>query len=435
MDAKAEQLVLDYLRRLGDATQQLLGPGERVAFMARARADIARQLAEHRAGATGDVLHVLGRFGDPRELVARERRRLDEATAPLTAAAVGEDAVVAGGRGPDDATGGGEGGVSATGGQTPAAPGAGGASATGRQTPAAPGEVLTGTPVTRGKRAPGARPPGQRPFDVPRPHRPLTARWRPGGAPRRPGGETQRPGRTPSEPDGLRQLLGGTPRQLGSAPRDPGQASWSPGTTPRQLGSAPRDPGQASWSPGTTPGQPSGTPPRLGDVPDPPEGAERRSGPPPPTGDAPQQPGQGPQQRRGPGPATSGVRLAGVLTLARRHPLETVAVLLLGVGGLIDPFPLWLLGAAAVLISRLWDARDKWAALAVPVGFALVGAIAIAGITARSGSLAGYASTVRIDGWDLIRAGSVAGAAYLAWRVRQGRRPRREPPWRRPPRG
>ena len=122
-----------------------------------------------------------------------------------------------------------------------------------------------------------------------------------------------------------------------------------------------------------------------------------------------------------------------MLALARRHPLETAAVLLLGVGGLIDPFPLWLIGAAAVLISRLWDARDKWAALAVPVGFALVGALAIAGLTARSGSLAGYASTVRIDGWDLIRAGSVAGAAYLAWRVRQGRRPRREPPWRRPP--
>jgi hypothetical protein len=121
------------------------------------------------------------------------------------------------------------------------------------------------------------------------------------------------------------------------------------------------------------------------------------------------------------------------VTLARKHPLEVVAVLLLGVGGLIYPFPLWLLGAVAVIASRLWDARDKWAALVVPVAFALVGAIAIAGLTARSGSLAGYARTVRIDGWDLIRAGSVAAAAYLAWRIPKGRRPRREPPWRRPP--
>ncbi len=110
-------------------------------------------------------------------------------------------------------------------------------------------------------------------------------------------------------------------------------------------------------------------------------------------------------------------------------------MVLLGAGGLIYPFPLWLLGAVAMIASRLWDARDKWAALGIQVAFALIAAIAIAGLTARSGSLAGYASTVRIDGWDLIRAGSLAAAGYLAWRVRQGRRPRPEPPWRRRPPG
>ena len=120
--------------------------------------------------------------------------------------------------------------------------------------------------------------------------------------------------------------------------------------------------------------------------------------------------------------------------LIRRHPLETAAVLLLGVGGLVYPFPLWLIGAAVVIASRGWDARDKWAALAVPMAFTLVAAIAIAGVFARSGTLAGYVSTVRIDGWDMVRAGSLVAAAYLAWRLRRGRRPRREPPWRRPPR-
>jgi len=130
-------------------------------------------------------------------------------------------------------------------------------------------------------------------------------------------------------------------------------------------------------------------------------------------------------------------RRASVLALVRGHPLETAAVALLGVGGLMYPFPLWLIGAAAVVASRLWDTRDKWSALAVPVAFALLGAIAVAGLTARPG-LAGYARTVRIDGWDLIRDGVLAAAGYLAWRVRQGPRPPRpprEPPWRRPPQG
>jgi hypothetical protein len=150
------------------------------------------------------------------------------------------------------------------------------------------------------------------------------------------------------------------------------------------------------------------------------------------------QPGRGGRPGGGPTPPDapgSGSHWRTIFGLVRAHPLEIVAILLLGLGGLIAPFPLWLLGAVAVLASRLWDARDKWAALAVPTAFALIGAIAIAGLTARSGSLAGYFRTVRIDGWDLVRAGSVVAAGYLAWRVRQGRRPRREPPWRRPPRG
>jgi hypothetical protein len=88
----------------------------------------------------------------------------------------------------------------------------------------------------------------------------------------------------------------------------------------------------------------------------------------------------------------------------------------------------------ALIASRGWDARDKWAAIGIPVAFTLLAAIAIAGLFGRSGSLAGYASTVRIDGWDLIRAGSLVAAAYLVWRLRRGRRPPREPPWRRPPR-
>jgi hypothetical protein len=125
--------------------------------------------------------------------------------------------------------------------------------------------------------------------------------------------------------------------------------------------------------------------------------------------------------------------LAAVFALMRRHPLEVAAILLIGVGVLVYPFPLWLFGALTVLVSRLWDARDKLAALTVPVAVAMFGAVLMAGLTSRSGTLSGYAHAVRIDGWDLIRTGALLSAVYLAWRMRQGRRPHREPPWHRAP--
>jgi len=273
MDARAEQLVLDYLRRLGEASRPLLGPQELSTFMARSQAAIAGQLGGAHASSPADVQSLLERLGDPRELAARERQRLDA-------------------------------------------------------------------------RASAAR-----------------------------------------RPTGLADLLSAAPaRPL--APAEP--------------------PGAGEG------GVRAGYPPGAG------EDSIRGGYPPDPQ----------------PGPVTgmTRARLRGVLALVRRHPLETVAVLLLGVGGLVYPFPLWLIAVAAVIASRGWDARDKWAAVAIPVAFTLIAAIAIAGLFARSGSLAGYLSTVRIDGWDLIRAGSVVAAAYLVWRLRRGRRPPREPPWRRPPR-
>jgi hypothetical protein len=116
----------------------------------------------------------------------------------------------------------------------------------------------------------------------------------------------------------------------------------------------------------------------------------------------------------------------------RRYPLESAAIALLVAGALIYPFPLWLFGVAAIVISRLWDTRDKLGALAVPVITLLLGAMVVAGIVGKPGSLAGYADVLGGDGWNLIRFGVVLGAVYLGWRLRQGRRPERQPPWRRP---
>lgn len=260
MDARAEQLVLDYLRRLGEASRHVLDPEERNTFLARSQTAIAGQIGEAHAAAPADVQRLLERLGDPRELAARERQRLDASAS---------------------------------------------------------------------------------------------------AAPRR---------------TGLAELL-------------------SPA--------------------------PSGPPAPAG-PPEPGEGGVRAGYPP----DAP------PGQAMG----TARARLRSALALIRRHPVETVTVLLFGAGGLAYPFPLWLIAVVALIASRGWDTRDKWAAIAIPLAFTLIAAIAIAGLFGRSGSLAGYVSTVRIDGWDLIRAGSVVAAAYLVWRLRRGRRPPREPPWRRPPR-
>ena len=63
--------------------------------------------------------------------------------------------------------------------------------------------------------------------------------------------------------------------------------------------------------------------------------------------------------------------LAEAAALARKHPLETVCVLLIGVGGLIFPFPLWLIGGLVALRSRRWDTRDKRLALLGPPLFAV----------------------------------------------------------------
>jgi hypothetical protein len=115
--------------------------------------------------------------------------------------------------------------------------------------------------------------------------------------------------------------------------------------------------------------------------------------------------------------------------LARQHPLECVVVILLGLGGLIYP-PVWLLGALAALPSRLWDVKDKLTGLAIPAVVAIVGGAGLAmGSSHASGGA--YFHEALIIGGYLIRAGSVLGGGYLAWRVQRGQRRPAEPPWRR----
>jgi hypothetical protein len=131
-----------------------------------------------------------------------------------------------------------------------------------------------------------------------------------------------------------------------------------------------------------------------------------------------------------PGPSRPRELLVKVGGWARRHKLEAVAVALLGLGGAIFP-PVWLLGALVALASRLWDYRDKWVGLALPVLLTLIGAAAGFAVGGRvsfgHGMHEGWAFAV-----DISRAMAVLCAFYLGWRASAGRRPPTVPPWDKP---
>jgi hypothetical protein len=117
--------------------------------------------------------------------------------------------------------------------------------------------------------------------------------------------------------------------------------------------------------------------------------------------------------------------------LTRSHPLEGAAIALLGIGGLIFPFPFWLFGGVLAIWSRIWDNRDKWIALLGPAVITLAGTVVTAVITHHRGNtFVTYGHALRMDVGLLLRVGSVVCATYLAWRVRRG--PREVvPPWKR----
>jgi hypothetical protein len=117
--------------------------------------------------------------------------------------------------------------------------------------------------------------------------------------------------------------------------------------------------------------------------------------------------------------------------LAREHVLEAVAILLLGLGGLILPFPFWPIGAIVALFSRLWDIRDKSLAIIGPLLVTLALAVIAAPFVGGSGNvIVVYFHALRVSFGLLVRVGSVLTAAYLAWRVSKGPRVK-VPPWRR----
>ena len=81
--------------------------------------------------------------------------------------------------------------------------------------------------------------------------------------------------------------------------------------------------------------------------------------------------------------------------------------------------------------SRLWDYRDKWVGLALPLLLTVIGTAF--GVT-RGGQVS-VGEGVH-EGWVyavvISRIAAALGAGYLSWRTLHGRRPPAVPPWNRP---
>jgi hypothetical protein len=381
-----EQIVTDYLTRVAQAAR-LLPKGARMAFVGRTRALVERELGP--PGTRTDPQHVsavLAQIGTPEELVTAERTRIDQSWLKSRAATKEEGEAAA--------------------------------------------AALTG----------------------PRMNRPLTARRRPKSDTQPLTGRLIPPGEGPTvtAPDGT--VIG--------APAPP------PGTSPRRSvlrGAGPRSPGaRATGLRGTGAGgaaAPGGTsrtagPRRLrsADSPGPgPQGVVPPGAAPP--GAVPQGASQRGARRRGADageaghtgaierligqvPGIRGVEGAETFTsdvgrLARENVLEAVAILLLGLGGLILPFPFWPAGAIVALFSRLWDLKDKTLAITGPLLVTLALSVIAAPFVGGSGNvIVVYFHAVHVSFGLLVRVGSVITAAYLAWRVSKGPRVK-VPPWRR----
>ena len=80
MGIESDQLVYDYLSRVGDlAQQQQLPSGARMRLVSELRAEIERQRSAQAAHTPGQVRRIIGTLGTPDELVAAAGRRAPEA--------------------------------------------------------------------------------------------------------------------------------------------------------------------------------------------------------------------------------------------------------------------------------------------------------------------------------------------------------------------
>jgi hypothetical protein len=119
---------------------------------------------------------------------------------------------------------------------------------------------------------------------------------------------------------------------------------------------------------------------------------------------------------------------AGVVRFTRQHRLETAAIVLMILCGLIYPvfswvlgFSLWLLGAILAASSKQWSLFEKWAGLLGPVVLVIAGTSVGLAIGGHHHTVAPYVHEVLADARFMIKISAVLGAVYLAWRAHRGR--------------
>jgi hypothetical protein len=394
MSSSTEQLIRDYLNRLSGAARGQLGTGDR-----RALVDRTREFIERKAGLDGrptalEVGKLLSGLGDPARLVSQERERLatlrGEPPEPVSRGRLvrvlrGEPGKVRGASW-----------------HWPVQPGSrtgshfmlfdGGGPATEHQATAGPAAGRdAGQPVAA--ELPGQLVLGPAPPAGPGPARPVWPTLAVGTA------EGEAIDRDTAERETVQHVAGeivdGDDGERGTEEPDADQQALDDQTLDHQaLG-----PGVPAGAPDAPPTGLAGMNWRLVTL------APRR-------------------------PSRSRQLLATAAVWSRDHMLETVAITLLGLGGAIFP-PVWLLGAGVALASRLWDSRDKWVGLALPVLVTVAGTAA--GISV--GGQVSFGHSMH-DGWvfavDVSRASAVLSACYLGWRAARGPRPPAVPPWDRP---
>ena len=441
----ADRLILDYLSRVADASNRYLAKGKRIAFVGSTRKRIEREIGAAGMADPARVKEVLARFGDPEDLVKAERARQDEErvrrlsrkqetgsdddaalTTPLQFRSLNSRrkpiAQPRPLRQPPDRAG-------------PAA----GQGDTGQQEPPAarPGETGEGKRKSRfagllgRQNRPGAQPatPGDAGTQAPGGTVPLTPRGTgspaSGGAAAdgaaADGADTQAPGETRALPPGGPE----TPPSGAAGAPAPGEAGTQTagGISPRALSAGPSESAQQPPAGQVTPAAAGAAQ----------AGTAASAGHGTAAGDTSPLSRGGATLREVTATLGRGAgRLAlGAARMARRSPLETIAILLLGVGGFLYPFPFWLLGGLLALWSRTWNSQDKWIALAGPPVIAFVGTVVTALIIGGlSHAVPMYPHAFRLSVGYLLRAGCVICAVYLAMQARRGPQ-RRLPPWKR----
>jgi hypothetical protein len=468
MEPTAEQLIRDYLNRLSVAARTRLRSDDRRAFLARTREFIERGSGSPATADPGEVQELLSGLGEPVAAVENEYARLAAERSKRAGAPSGVWRRRRGPAGdpPPDADAGPDSDAAdprpASGSRRTRSP---------RHLPRAAvdvshlaGRELKGDIEKRVKV-----------------NRPLTSRWRPGEPVKqeRPNRQARiprpRPGGSPP-----RDVNGAGPSGSGADPqRGDSNARGSPATVPEPAGPQASPPGTpprgapsatsvlpVDWLPGAgqapaaapetaSPGTsgPGAGPPERG-TPD--ASAPGHSAPPeagPGAAGSAARPADGvpgptsrftraittplPRLQRGRPPGVAPGRARRLASFWGGRRLEAAAVILMALGGLVYPFPvwvvgfaLWLLGVVLAAASRQWSPNEKWAGILGPVALVIAGTSVGLAVGGQRHSLAAYGHEVLADSRYMIQIAALLGAAYLAWRAYRGRR-YPVPPWRR----